>query len=326
MTGPWNAYLPSQMGTFAESPLSPSSHGSNWSFSTAQEHSDLDYAMSSQQSFWQPQVPSTHVMSGQTIAPADALVGVEDDYNFVEDDSSSFVMEAETFDNAPMAFPTSPHDSAPMALPPSPQEVEVKQELEGSEADDKFTHSIHVSPQGGKTVKKERRPSNGVAKRRNSKSKSQLVVRRNHNGHIDVEGYQLNPLTGKREPINGPTVEWKYCEWQGCNSRFKRPEHLKRHQRIHLGVKEHECRVQGCPKVFDRRDNYWQHGTTHIKVPGKKDGRNTRLPFRQMIKYADDAKHIEFLEKAYRKLCPEDHESEDESFGDHSQGRMRCRL
>lgn len=327
-------YLPTQLSSFTEPDnLTPSSNGSNWSFSTAAEHSDLDYGMAAQQSFWQPQVPNTHTMIGQTIAPADALVGHED-YGFVDDgDSSSF----EAFDNAPMSFAASPHDNAPMTLPPSPQEVhykvdsgvQVKQELEVSEAEERFTRSIHVSPKGGKTVKKERQRLNGVSKRRSSKSKSQLVFRRSQDGRIDVEGYELNPLTGKREPIDGPTVEWKYCDWADCTSRFKRPEHLKRHQRIHLGVKEHECRVEGCPKVFDRRDNYWQHGTTHIRIPGKKDGRNPRLPFSEMIKYADDAKHIEFLEKAYRKACGEDYslESDDDSADvSRKERNPRCRL
>lgn len=322
-------YLPSQLNSFAEPDnLTPSSSSSNWSFSTAPEHNELDYGIHGQQSFWQSQIPTTHAMVGHTIAPADALVG-EGDYGYGEDNESSF-MESEAFDNAPMSFATSPHDNAPMTLPHSPQEVQVKQELEASEEEEKFTRSIHVSPKGSKTVKKERR-LNGVSKatRRNSKSKSALVFRRSHDGHIDVEGYELNPVTGKREPIGGPTVEWKYCDWDGCNSRFKRPEHLKRHQRIHLGVKEHECRVEGCPKVFDRRDNYWQHGTTHIRIPGKKDGRNPRLPFAEMIKYADDAKHIEFLEKAFKKACGDDcsMESEDENANVSRKERtIRCRL
>ncbi|KAJ4991835.1 hypothetical protein SVAN01_02685 [Stagonosporopsis vannaccii] len=319
-------YLASQLSSFSEPDnLTPSSSSSNWSFATAPEHSELEYGISGQQSFWQSQVPSTHAMVGQTIAPADALVG-EGDYSYGEDNESSF-METEAFDNAPMSFPTTPHDNAPMTLPLSPQEVQVKQELETSEAEEKYTRSIHVSPKGGKTIKKERR--NGISKRRGSKSKSQLVFRRSHDGHIDIEGYELNPVTGKREPIGGPTVEWKYCEWKGCNSRFKRPEHLKRHQRIHLGVKEHECRVEGCPKVFDRRDNYWQHGTTHIRIPGKKDGRNPRLPFEEMIKYADDAKHIEFLHKAFKKACGDDYsmESEDENANISRKERtIRCRL
>lgn len=329
-------YLPSQLASFAESDsLTPSSSGSSWSFSTAAEHTDLDFGMAGQQSFWQPQIQSTHAMVGQTISPTDALVG-DNEYDF-GDDSSSF-METEAYDNAPMSFAASPHDNAPMTLPPSPQEVycqvdsegvQVKQEVDASEAEERFTRSIHVSPKGGKTVKKERQRLNGVSKRRSSKSKSQLVFRRSHDGRIDVEGYELNPLTGKREPIDGPTVEWKYCDWADCTSRFKRPEHLKRHQRIHLGVKEHECRVEGCPKVFDRRDNYWQHGTTHIRIPGKKDGRNPRLPFSEMIKYADDAKHIEFLEKAYRKAVGDDYsmESDDDSASvSRNERKIRCRL
>jgi uncharacterized Zn-finger protein len=130
-------------------------------------------------------------------------------------------------------------------MSPSPQEVyckldsdavRVKQELESSEDEERHTRSIHVSPTGGKTVKKERR---SITKRKNPKSKSQLMIRRSLDGRIDIDGYGVDPLTGKRVPIDGPTVEWKYCDWEDCKSRFKRPEHLKRHQRIHLGLKEH---------------------------------------------------------------------------------------
>ncbi|KAF2621724.1 hypothetical protein BU25DRAFT_463509 [Macroventuria anomochaeta] len=136
-------------------------------------------------------------MIGQTIAPADALVG-DGDNRFVEDSESSSFIEAEPFDNTAMSFAASPHDNAPMMLPHSPQEVQVKQELEVSEAEETFTRSIHVSPKGGKTVKKERQRLNGVSKRRRSKSESQLVFRRSHDGRIDAEGYKLNPVTINR--------------------------------------------------------------------------------------------------------------------------------
>jgi hypothetical protein len=306
-------YLSSQISSYAGSDhLSSSSRDSNWSFSTAPEHPELGYGMSGQQPFWQPQMPSTHPIVGQTIAPSDALVR-DEDYGFAEDNSSPFAMEADAFDNAQMSFAASPNDNVPMALPPSPQEVQVKREFEGSAPEGKFTRSIQVSPKGGKTVKKERQRPNSVSKRKSSKSKfNSLVFRRSHDGVIDVEGYELNPLTGKREPIGGPTVDLKYCDFPTCNSRFKRPEHLKRHQRIHVGNKDQKCRVPECPKIFDRRDNYWQHGTTHIHVPGKKDGRNPRLPFKKMLKYADDEKHVEFLEKFYRKQFPEGYPSDSE--------------
>jgi hypothetical protein len=274
-------------------------------------------------------MPGTNPIVGQTIAPSDALVR-DEDYGFAEDNSSSFAMEADAFDNAQMSFAASPNDNVPMALPPSPQEVQVKRESEGSEPEGKFTRSIQVSPKGGKTVKKERQRPNSVSKRKSSKSKfNNLVVRRTHDGHFDVEGYEFNPLTGKRQPIGGPTVDLKYCDFPTCNSRFKRPEHLKRHQRIHIGNKDQKCRVPECPKIFDRRDNYWQHGTTHIHVPGKKDGRNPRLPFKKMLNYADDEKHVEFLEKFYRKQFPEGYPSDSEEervdFGQRER-RIRCHL
>jgi hypothetical protein len=324
------SYLPPQMAAYTGfDGMSHSSGNSTWNPFPNANNSELEYMHDQaedlvdprvpMQTFWNAQMQSSASMGAPTIAPSDAMAG-EEEY------SSSPFMDTDVFDNAAMAMSPSPQGVFGKLDPT----VRVKQELDSSEDEERPTRSIHVSPTGGKTVKKERR---SLAKRKSLKSKSQLMIRRSLDGRIDVDGYEVDPKTGKRVPIDGSTVEWKYCDWEDCKSRFKRPEHLKRHQRIHLGLKEHVCRVPGCPKVFDRRDNYWQHGTTHIRVPGKKDGRNPRLPFTKMIKYADDSKHIEFLEKSYRKAVGDDYPlaSEDEDvqpnmMAEEKGRRIRCRL
>lgn len=50
-----------------------------------------------------------------------------------------------------------------------------------------------------------------------------------------------------------------------CGKRFRRAEHLKRHQRAHTEEKPHHCVLHGCGKAFGRSDNLAQHLKTHFK-------------------------------------------------------------
>lgn len=55
------------------------------------------------------------------------------------------------------------------------------------------------------------------------------------------------------------------CEHAGCTKRFKRQEHLKRHERTHTQDKPYGCEVVGCGRWFSRSDNLTQHVKTHLK-------------------------------------------------------------
>ena len=55
----------------------------------------------------------------------------------------------------------------------------------------------------------------------------------------------------------------KKCEWPGCNKKFQRQEHLKRHEKTHVNPDSFVC--QFCGKLFGRSDNLKQHITLHTR-------------------------------------------------------------
>jgi hypothetical protein len=56
-----------------------------------------------------------------------------------------------------------------------------------------------------------------------------------------------------------------------CDQRFKRQEHLKRHDRVHTRERPFECQVEKCGKRFSRSDNFKEHMRTHRKRGGRND-------------------------------------------------------
>lgn len=53
------------------------------------------------------------------------------------------------------------------------------------------------------------------------------------------------------------------CEFEGCNKKFKRFEHKKRHERSHTNEKPFQCDEPGCGRFFSRSDNLTQHKRIH---------------------------------------------------------------
>lgn len=67
----------------------------------------------------------------------------------------------------------------------------------------------------------------------------------------------------------------KECSYQGCGKKFRRPEHLKRHQRTHESKECFTCTF--CYKGFGRSDNLKQHVSLHAD-PNKKSARTKYFP------------------------------------------------
>jgi zinc finger protein BrlA len=68
----------------------------------------------------------------------------------------------------------------------------------------------------------------------------------------------------------------KFCTWPGCNGKFQRQEHLKRHEKTHEGKEIFRCPC--CEKEFNRTDNLKQHVKLHTESLGKKSSRTKYDP------------------------------------------------
>ena len=64
----------------------------------------------------------------------------------------------------------------------------------------------------------------------------------------------------------------KPCLFEGCGKKFKRQEHLKRHERdVHTNLEKHPCPC--CGKIFGRTDNLKSHVFLHTTAGNKKSSR-----------------------------------------------------
>lgn len=251
------------------------------------------------QAYWASQMQQPQGIQMETIIPSDAMVDVGSDFTHIEPES---FVEPDSFDSAGSSFPQSPQEvSFKKENTPA-----LKHESDLEDAPPRLTRSIYVSPTGGKSVKKERR-SAASSKRRSKVTKHRDRTPDWCGWGIDAkfDGVELKwDEAGDLRWCGTRTSNEKMrCEHPGCTKSFVRPEHLKRHQQTHSGDRHFRCRI--CAKMFNRNDNCQEHYWTHVRRPGKKDGRNQKLSLTEVEGHCTDPingpKLIEKLRQKWQK-------------------------
>lgn len=103
---------------------------------------------------------------------------------------------------------------------------------------------------------------------------------------IQTDGHTLKELRKQKARRNSDMVPVpghirvqnraiKKCRWPGCNGKFQRQEHLKRHEKTHTNSETYMC--QFCDKPFGRSDNLKSHTRLHAN-PSKKSSRTKYFP------------------------------------------------
>ncbi|KAL3424199.1 hypothetical protein PVAG01_03480 [Phlyctema vagabunda] len=92
------------------------------------------------------------------------------------------------------------------------------------------------------------------------------------------------------------------CPWPGCQGRFQRQEHLKRHMKTHRNEIKLPC--QFCGKVFGRADNLKSHIRLHMH-PKKKSSRTDFFPgarrvYEEMSRKTRTMGNIQFVHEMIR--------------------------
>jgi uncharacterized Zn-finger protein len=101
----------------------------------------------------------------------------------------------------------------------------------------------------------------------------------------------------------------KHCTWPGCNAKFQRQEHLKRHEKTHTSEEVFPCPYYGdetgaiCKKKFGRRDNL----KSHVALHANKDKKSSRTAY------------VEGAYELWLSMARKDRKSDEDSPCEHSE-------
>ena len=243
-----------------------------------------------------------------TIMPSDSLLDVSEKPPRVETDNFNNRCSYNDICTLPMSL------CHPMDLKEEKSEdVKIESDREDFERVSPPRPAIRVSKTGRKCVKREQRQPKPRSYRRTriKAPKQSIMVVKNDTEILftpDVDFSDLYPdECGRLHRVDGPAGQKWPCNMTingvRCTKTFQRPEHRKRHMQTHTEERQFRCRIPNCRhQEFNRNDNCRVHYITHCKIPGKKDGRNNRLPLEKVISFvADDPKLVEKIRRDYEK-------------------------
>ncbi|KAF2865376.1 hypothetical protein BDV95DRAFT_599834 [Massariosphaeria phaeospora] len=128
-----------------------------------------------------------------------------------------------------------------------------------------------------------------------------MVTFERDNPVVELDDMERDEITGRYQLVRRPLLKKHKCSYElsngkTCPLRFVRIEHLRRHMRVHEGVRSFKCRIPQCLKAFSRRDNYHDHYWTHVKRPGR-GGRNQKMSIAAIGEIVKDRRIVEKLER-----------------------------
>ncbi|KAL5115465.1 hypothetical protein ACEQ8H_006606 [Pleosporales sp. CAS-2024a] len=280
-------------------------------------HDETHNGQAAEGSIWSSyQYNLSDMMPTPTMAPNESLLGGE--YVQVDNNNTTTTTTTNNNNNNNHDADMSSYDDVdvPLAQPSPPQDVVVKTEDGETSADERrrVKRSIWTTSTGGKSVKKEEH-SSGMIKKKSRKPRSRAIPRL-RDEHFEIwmdDDVEQIPGTKKWRRNGGETCgKPQICKIEvsgmPCGRKFRRQEHLHRHEKTHSGRKDYVCQL--CQTQFNRNDNCWEHYWTHVHRPGRKNGRNKKQSLKRVLTFIQDPKHREKLLNKWRKEVGYDYDDE----------------
>lgn len=225
----------------------------------------------------------------------------------VEDFSSSFASENTTFSGYGTFTPPSP-DEQYFVKSEDEGYVMVKEQPLASPTPGSL--QLPYRPSGAAKAGRHRSRSGRSSKRGKPQEPVAAYFNSDRNTMVVYEGHWSFGKNGEAYLDAGsPPSKPHKCPEKGCNSKFERSEHLKRHQKKHTNAREYPCPLPGCAdRAMSRSDNATDHFKTHLKGP-RKGQRNKHFEYptlkNRLLEVYSHKEAMKMLTKL-EKACKED--------------------